>query len=312
MADIKFSDLTGASIAADGSDILAISQAQGGGGYLSKRTTVGDVGRHAVTVQRYSALGGLTPVEAINEAMDSGITNNVKITMTKAIDAYSFDFEISNPDDSTDVYFSQTYECGLFGDFQPITATFSVGGNQYALSITCNPQGQSSPLFATLVVGGKSFTINAEGSNASYPVNFLQVTTLSIITADDIPYSSGVSVADVLDIQTNTSVSSASFTANSSSAANTVLSDDINLVKGLYLISIAIPVMSVSTFSVQVVGTNITKYGSLYPKMREQTTMTFLLSVNGATDTICIKSAESTAVTFTYLDRGGLFAYRLA
>ena len=136
--------------------------------------------------------------------------------------------------------------------------------------------------------------------------------TNETITAADIEYSSGVSVADVLDIQTNTSVSSASFTANSSNAANTVLSDDINLVKGLYLISIALPVMSVSTFSVQVVGTNITKYGSLYPKMREQTTMTFLLSVNGATDTICIKSAESTAVSFTYLDRGGLFAYRLA
>ena len=132
------------------------------------------------------------------------------------------------------------------------------------------------------------------------------------IEASDVEYSSGVSVADVLDIQTNTSVLSASFTANSSNAANTVLSDDINLVKGLYLISIALPVMSVSTFSVQVVGTNITKYGSLYPKMREQTTMTFLLSVNGATDTICIKSAESTAVSFTYLDRGGLFAYRLA
>ena len=136
--------------------------------------------------------------------------------------------------------------------------------------------------------------------------------TNETITAADIEYSSGVSVADVLDIQTNTSVSSASFTANSSNAANTVLSDDINLVKELYLISIALPVMSVSTFSVQVVGTNITKYGSLYPKMREQTTMTFLLSVNGATDTICIKSAESTAVSFTYLDRGGLFAYRLA
>lgn len=222
MADIKFSNLTGASIAADGSDILAISQAQSGGGYLSKRTTVGDVGRHAVTVQRYSALGGLTPVEAINEAMDSGITNNVKITMTKAIDAYSFDFVISNPDDSADVYFSQTYECGLFGDFQPITATFSVGGNQYALSITCNPQGQSSPLFATLVVGGKSFTINAEGSNASYPVNFLQATTLSIITAADIEYSSGVSVADKLADLNNLFLTQ-TYTATKSVAANGVV-----------------------------------------------------------------------------------------
>ena len=154
----------------------------------------------------------------------------------------------------------------------------------------------------------------ADENDDNYSVTGQQVVDLvqSETSASDIPYSQGVSVADILDIQTNTSVSSASFTANSSNAANTVLSDDINLVKGMYLISIALPVMSVSTFSVQVVGTNITKYGSLYPKMREQTTMTFLLSVNGATDTICIKSAESTAVSFTYLDRGGLFAYRLA
>ena len=197
-------------------------------------------------------------------------------------------------------------------DLSDVTLTSPTNGQTLVFDATEGKFINQTPPSGVTTLSGLSdvdITTPASGNILSFDgTNWTNET----ITAADIEYSSGVSVADVLDIQTNTSVSSASFTANSSNAANTVLSDDINLVKGLYLISIALPVMSVSTFSVQVVGTNITKYGSLYPKMREQTTMTFLLSVNGATDTICIKSAESTAVSFTYLDRGGLFAYRLA
>ena len=181
-------------------------------------------------------------------------------------------------------------------DLSDVTLTSPTNGQTLVFDATEGKFINQTPPSGVTTLSGLSdvdITTPASGNILSFDgTNWTNET----ITAADIEYSSGVSVADVLDIQTNTSVSSASFTANSSNAANTVLSDDINLVKGLYLISIALPVMSVSTFSVQVVGTNITKYGSLYPKMREQTTMTFLLSVNGATDTICIKSAESTAV----------------
>ena len=118
--------------------------------------------------------------------------------------------------------------------------------------------------------------------------------------------------AAVAALANSTTVESASWTANSSNQFGVALTGSISVTQGLYLVLASMPVMTQSTFTVYVDGTNITKYGSQFISLRGQTTACLLIKVNNASDSIDIKSGESNANTYSYIERGGLYAYKLA
>lgn len=132
------------------------------------------------------------------------------------------------------------------------------------------------------------------------------------MTAADIPYSSGVSVADILDIQTNDTVLSASWIAQSQTAGDTPLTDYLTLAKGFYLVIVAYPILdSNDSLLSDIIGSNITKWGGSFIQLSSQQNSVRLVRANADTQ-IRVNSMQSKTVNFSYLDRGGIFAYRLA
>lgn len=135
----------------------------------------------------------------------------------------------------------------------------------------------------------------------------LYILTDEETTAADIPYSSGVSVADKLD--TIGSMYSSTWTA-ASSAGNTRLTNSCTLgEKGVYLISIILPNSSASiAFGFRVEGWSIVqKYG----QQNSLGAMTFPFEVPYDNLQIYIDSQQSAPVTFSNLERGGLYAVKI-
>ncbi len=146
----------------------------------------------------------------------------------------------------------------------------------------------------------------------------IYIITDASITADDVEYSSGVSVGDKLDELNDVltpigTTQSAAWIAASASAFDTPLTGSITLDKGIYLITIATPVMNNNTETLQLSANSgsITKYSTSYPNIATQSNNTFVIAVTSATANVQVKTGGSIANSYSYLERGGLFATRI-
>ena len=145
----------------------------------------------------------------------------------------------------------------------------------------------------------------------------LYIITDEETTAADIPYSAGVSVADMLSDLNNVLTpigitQSAAWTASSASAFDTPLTGSITLDKGIYLITIATPVMNnTETLQLSANSGSITKYSTSYPNIPTQSNNTFVIAVTSATSNVQVKTGGSIANSYSYLERGGLFVTRI-
>lgn len=112
-------------------------------------------------------------------------------------------------------------------------------------------------------------------------------------------------------VSPNLNILTASWIANSSSAYGTDLTNSINLSKGLYLVLAAYPKMDESSFQSDIDGLNIVKRGGKYITLgSQQSTVKF---VRADADTqIKLISQTSYPGTFSNIERGGLYAYKLA
>ena len=134
-------------------------------------------------------------------------------------------------------------------------------------------------------------------------------------TGSDIAVSSSSTetIAEAISaITPSDTVLSAAWTADSSSAGNTVLTDDLTLPKGMYLLIVAYPVLgNTDVFVSGIDGSNISSWGGSFINIASQQNSLRFVKVNANT-TIRLRSMQSFAQTFSYLERGGLFAYKLA
>lgn len=143
----------------------------------------------------------------------------------------------------------------------------------------------------------------AEKNNGS-----IYIITDGTITADDVEYSSGVSVGDKLDAIGT--MYSATWSAGSSSASNTRLTNSCTLgEKGVYLISVIVPNSNASiAFGLRVEGWGVVqKYG----QQNSLGAMTFPFEAVYDNLQIYIDSQQSGAVTFSNIERGGLYAVKI-
>lgn len=114
-------------------------------------------------------------------------------------------------------------------------------------------------------------------------------------------------------VSPNLNVLTASWIANSSDSDNTDLTNSITLPKGLYLVIAAYPVFNTpAVFLSDVEGTNIYKKGGRYFNMGSMQNSVRLVTINNDNTTVKLVSKTSASTTFTYIERGGLFAYKLA
>lgn len=127
------------------------------------------------------------------------------------------------------------------------------------------------------------------------------------ITAGDIEYSSGVSVGDVID-ELGT-MYSAAWTASTSSSLSRLTASATLGTKGLYLITVIVPNSSGSiAFGFRVEGWGIVqKYG----QQNSLGAMTFPFEAAYDNLQIYLDSQQSAAVTFSNLERGGLYAVKI-
>ena len=107
---------------------------------------------------------------------------------------------------------------------------------------------------------------------------------------------------------------SADWTAITSSANNTVLTNDIaNIPIGTYLVIGKLPFLSTNDFAIGLQSTGITHITSdNLGKLGTMATSVAIISVTNVTNAIRIVSNQSGACDFSYLERGGIFAIRLA
>lgn len=107
------------------------------------------------------------------------------------------------------------------------------------------------------------------------------------------------------------SVSSASWTASTSTAISTALTNYLSLAKGTYLVIVAYPVLANNDLFVSSIdGENISKWGGSYINMQSQQNTIRIVRANEDTQ-IRVLSAQSFSQSFSYLDRGGIFAIRI-
>lgn len=104
----------------------------------------------------------------------------------------------------------------------------------------------------------------------------------------------------------------AAWTANSSSANNAALTGNITLPAGTYVVCMMLPVISNSTYFV---GLNDTSHNPIanycFHGGIGQSSKTVIVKLS-ASKTMRIESGQSAACSFSYLERGGLTAVRIA
>lgn len=134
-------------------------------------------------------------------------------------------------------------------------------------------------------------------------------------TGSDIAVSSSSSetIAEAIEaITPSDTVLSAAWIAQGQTAGDTPLTDYLALTKGFYLVIVAYPVLDTNdSLLSDIIGGNITKWGGSFIQLSSQQNSVRLVRVNADTR-IRVNSMQSKTVNFTYLDRGGLFAYKLA
>lgn len=107
------------------------------------------------------------------------------------------------------------------------------------------------------------------------------------------------------------SVSSASWTASTSTAISVVLTNYLPLAKGTYLVIVAYPVLANNDLFLSYLdGENISKWGGSYINMQSQQNTIRIVRANADTQ-IRVLSGQSFSQNFSYLDRGGIFAIRI-
>lgn len=142
----------------------------------------------------------------------------------------------------------------------------------------------------------------------------LYVITDAVITAADIEYSSGVSVADKIDdiddvLSPIGTITSATWTANTTSAANTRLTNSITLDKGVYLITLMMPVASASTaVSLRNEGWSA---NILFSSLNSMGAFTFPYEAPYDDMHLYFDAQQSATVNYSYLERGGLYAVKI-
>ena len=106
---------------------------------------------------------------------------------------------------------------------------------------------------------------------------------------------------------------SAAWTADSSSANKAVLSDTITLPAGTYVVSILLPYISTSVFycSLFNASTNDIVNGKWFHGGGSSSSKTSILKLTAQTS-VRICASQSATCTFSYKERGGLVAVRLA
>lgn len=134
-------------------------------------------------------------------------------------------------------------------------------------------------------------------------------------TGSDIAVSSSSSetIAEAIEaITPSDTVLSAAWIAQGQTTGDTPLTDYLTLTKGFYFVIVAYPVLDTNdNLLCDIIGGNITKWGGSFIQLSSQQNSVRLVRVNADTR-IRVNSMQSKTVNFTYLDRGGLFAYRLA
>lgn len=121
--------------------------------------------------------------------------------------------------------------------------------------------------------------------------------------SDGIPQNQGIKSSDLIGTTYR-----AAWTATSSSAGSTKVTDSLTLPAGVYVITIKTPVVSSNDLPF---GLNITSGQDNNSCFRGQDIKTFVITLT-ATTTIYVDTAFSTSVTYTYIERGYLKATRIA
>ena len=121
--------------------------------------------------------------------------------------------------------------------------------------------------------------------------------------SDGIPQNQGIKSSDLIG-----TTYKAGWTATSSSAGSTKVTDSLTLPAGIYIITIKIPVCSANDLPF---GLNISQGMEDVSFFRSQDMRTFV-KILTTTTTIYVDTAFSTSVTYTYTERGYLKATRIA
>lgn len=148
------------------------------------------------------------------------------------------------------------------------------------------------------------FITDANNTTASYAAGVTYDNTSSGLNATNVQ-------AAIEAITPSDTVLSAAWIAQGQTTGNTPLTDYLTLTKGFYFVIVAYPVLDTNdNLLCDIIGGNITKWGGSYIQLSSQQSSVRLVRVNADTR-IRVNSMQSKTVNFTYLDRGGLFAYRL-
>lgn len=130
---------------------------------------------------------------------------------------------------------------------------------------------------------------------------------------DHMEWSDNNGTLEYSPVSPNLNVLTGSWIAESSNAYHTDLTNSIILSKGLYLVIAAYPEFDTpQVFLSDIEGTNINKTGGRYFNMGSYQNGVRLVKVNNDNTPIKLLSKTSTSTTFSYTERGGLYAYKLA
>jgi len=133
-------------------------------------------------------------------------------------------------------------------------------------------------------------------------------TEVNAKTGSDIPVSTGETetIAEAIDAIGTTAT--ASWTGTSSSAYGTNLTGAITLTKGVYIVTIKTPVSDITPLIELHDNTNDRPF--YYTNIPSQGSFTIPIELTATTD-IIVRSGASAAASYSYLERGGLFAVRI-
>lgn len=143
----------------------------------------------------------------------------------------------------------------------------------------------------------------AEQNNGTIYIQTDAETTGSDIAVSD---SDSMSIAEA--IGAIGTMATASWTGTSSSAYGTNLTGAVTLTKGVYIVTIKTPVSDITPLIELHDNTNDRTF--YYTNIPSQESFTIPIELTATTD-IIVRSAASVAISYSYLERGGLFAVRI-
>lgn len=112
-------------------------------------------------------------------------------------------------------------------------------------------------------------------------------------------------------VASQTELYSGSWTATSSSANGVLLTQTITVPRGYYIVILKVPNISGSQFSIKVAVNNTIPDNSITVAVNHGMSV-FMIKLTNETNNIVGASAQSARETFTLLERGGIFAMKIA